>query len=93
METNVWRLTIETWLCRLTVVAVSSEMFRTNTNSVLTASKWTATLTIRFLFFTLISIPNVAMFAFAVSVWTQGMNVTFFTFINLAVGSTKLRGA
>lgn len=33
-------------------------------------------------FFTLISIPNVAMFAFAVSVWTQGMNVTFFTFIN-----------
>lgn len=33
-------------------------------------------------FFTLISIPNVAMFASAVSVWTQGMNVTFFTFIN-----------
>ena len=33
----------------LTVVAVSSEMFHTNTNSVLTASKWTATLTIRFL--------------------------------------------
>lgn len=33
----------------LTVVAVSSEMFHTHTNSVLTASKWTATLTIRFL--------------------------------------------
>lgn len=93
LHTHVRGLTIVTWLCRLAVVTVSSEMLHANANSILTACKWAATFALRFFPLALVSITNVTMSAFAVSVHANAIDVTLFTFINLAVWSTELCGA